>query len=313
LSNVRHMAEVQHSIKVAARKTGLSPHVIRVWERRYDAVSPDRTDSNRRLYSEAEIERLQMLRNATLAGHSISHIAKLPIEQLRQLSADVVPATPPSATNSTPPTAFLVEATAAIRTHDTAKLESVLAEATLRLGFHGLLEQMVAPFATHVGELWAEGKLTAAHEHYASAVIRNFLIRNSQPFAPAKNAPTLVVATPAGQLHELGAVMVAAAANNLGWRVVYLGTALPALEIAGAALSNQARAVALSIIFPADDPNLPGELQTLRRHLPATVALIVGGRSADGYAETLRETGAHHAHNLTEFSGLLEQLRKAAR
>lgn len=306
------MAEVQHSIKVAARKTGLSPHVIRVWERRYDAVSPDRTDSNRRLYSEAEIERLQMLRNATLAGHSISHIAKLPIEQLRQLSADVV-ANQPTAPTSTPPTAFLVEATAAIRTHDTAKLESVLAQAALRLGFHGLLEQMVAPLATHIGELWAEGKLTAAHEHYASAVIRNFLIRNSQPFAPAKNAPTLVVATPAGQLHELGAVMVAAAANNLGWRVVYLGTALPALEIAGAALSNQARAVALSIIFPADDPNLPGELQTLRRHLPATVSLIVGGRSADGYADTLREIAAQHAPNLTEFSRLLDQLRKSTR
>lgn len=306
------MAEVQHSIKVAARKTGLSPHVIRVWERRYDAVSPDRTDSNRRLYSEAEIERLQMLRNATLAGHSISHIAKLPIEQLRQLSADVV-ANQTTAPTSAPPTAFLVEATAAIRTHDTAKLESVLAQAALRLGFHGLLEQMVAPLATHIGELWAEGKLTAAHEHYASAVIRNFLIRNSQPFAPAKNAPTLVVATPAGQLHELGAVMVAAAANNLGWRVVYLGTALPALEIAGAALSNQARAVALSIIFPADDPNLPGELQTLRRHLPATVSLIVGGRSADGYADTLREIAAQHAPNLTEFSRLLDQLRKSAR
>ena len=70
------MEEVQHSIKVAARRCGLSTHVIRVWEKRYDAVSPDRTDTNRRLYSEQEIERLKLLRAATLSGHSIGNVAR---------------------------------------------------------------------------------------------------------------------------------------------------------------------------------------------------------------------------------------------
>src|SRR6188508_411743 len=87
------MAEIQHSIKFAARKSGLTPHVIRIWEKRYDAVSPDRTDTNRRLYSEAEIERLTLLRAATHAGHSIGNIARLPVEKLRELVGEI-PAAP---------------------------------------------------------------------------------------------------------------------------------------------------------------------------------------------------------------------------
>ncbi len=70
------MNQPLHPIQVAAARTGLSPHVIRVWERRYGAVKPERGDSKRRLYSDEEIERLTLLRNATQAGHPISTIAR---------------------------------------------------------------------------------------------------------------------------------------------------------------------------------------------------------------------------------------------
>ena len=73
------MADSHHSIKIVARRTGLTAHVIRIWEKRYGAVEPERTDTNRRLYSEEQIERLGLLRDLTQAGHSISHVAKLPL------------------------------------------------------------------------------------------------------------------------------------------------------------------------------------------------------------------------------------------
>jgi DNA-binding transcriptional MerR regulator len=76
-----------HSIKAVSRRTGLSPHVIRIWEKRYGAVEPRRTSTNRRLYSDAEIERLNSLRLATAAGHSIGNIATLPLRQLNSLVA----------------------------------------------------------------------------------------------------------------------------------------------------------------------------------------------------------------------------------
>jgi MerR family transcriptional regulator, light-induced transcriptional regulator len=304
------MAEVQHSIKVAARRCGLTTHVIRIWEKRYDAVSPDRTDTNRRLYSEDEIERLNLLRLATETGHSISNVAKLPTEQLRKLVEESLPAATPARKGTARSADDVVDAAVdATRNLGAAELEDILARAAVVYGHHGLLENVVSPFAVKVGDLWREGVITAAHEHFASAVIRNFLIRHSKPYAMNGGTPVLVVGTPAGQLHEIGAVMAAAAANDMGWRVIYLGTSLPAVEIAGAAIQNKARAVALSLVFPGDDPNVPAELENLRRHLPAEIKIIAGGRAADSYALTLKKIGAIQSKELREFYPILERLR----
>ena len=73
-----------YTMKVVARRTGLSPHVIRMWEKRYGVVAPARTDTRRRLYTEADITRLGLLRQATLLGYTISRIA-FPTDQLQAL------------------------------------------------------------------------------------------------------------------------------------------------------------------------------------------------------------------------------------
>ncbi|MGC3957150.1 MAG: MerR family transcriptional regulator [Verrucomicrobiota bacterium] len=306
------MSEIQHSIKFAARKTGLSPHVIRVWEKRYDAVSPDRTDTNRRRYTDTEIERLTLLRAATLAGHSIGNVARLPTEKLRELAANAPAPTIIARGEDLAVATMIADAVTAVLEHNTLKLEEILSRAAVHLGNHGLLERMIGPLAIRIGELWQNGTITAAHEHFASAVIRNFLIRHSKPYPMSSTTPTIVVATPAGQIHELGAVMAAAAANDLGWRVIYLGTSLPALEIAGAVVRNQARALALSVVFPGDDPNLPAELETLRKNLPIDVRLIAGGRAAEGYSEALERYGFVRNTTISDFYAVLEDMRKGA-
>ena len=80
------MANAHQAIKVVAQRTGLSAHVIRIWEKRYGAVEPERTGTNRRLYSDEQVERLSLLREITQHGHSIGHVAKLPTEKLRELA-----------------------------------------------------------------------------------------------------------------------------------------------------------------------------------------------------------------------------------
>ncbi|MBE0544534.1 MAG: MerR family transcriptional regulator [Verrucomicrobia bacterium] len=305
------MEEIQHTIRVAARRCGLSAHVIRIWEKRYDAVSPDRTDTNRRLYSEDEIERLSLLRIATHAGHSIGNIARLPTERLRKLVTETaaLPA-PPTPAKTTAAATLIESAIAAIQGLDAPELEQILGRGAVTFGQHGLLEKVIGPLAVKVGDLWRDGTLTAAHEHFASALIRSFLARHSKPFAVNGNAPVILVATPAGQLHEVGAVMVAAAANDLGWRVVYLGVSLPAVEIASAAQQHQARAVALSIVYPEDDPNLPLELETLRKHLPAKTRIILGGRAAGAYRQAGDQIGAIQVKELRDFYKILESIRR---
>ena len=74
-----------HPIRVVAKRTGLSPHVIRAWEKRYEAVRPTRTPTGRRVYSNEDLERLMLLRQATLLGRSIGQIAKVPTEELRAI------------------------------------------------------------------------------------------------------------------------------------------------------------------------------------------------------------------------------------
>ena len=83
----KFMAEAHHTIKAVVRRTGLSAHVIRIWEKRYGAVVPERTGTNRRLYGDEEVERLSLLRDVTQAGHGIGQVARLPMEKLRELAA----------------------------------------------------------------------------------------------------------------------------------------------------------------------------------------------------------------------------------
>lgn len=304
------MPEANYSIKAVAKLTGLTPHVIRVWEKRYGAVKPQRTGTNRRLYSEEDIQRLEMLRHATSAGHSIGNIANLPEERLARLAVPHGSSGAVGLKGSGAPGDLTAEALSAIRDLNNQALEGVLERAVVALGQHGLLERVISPVVNQVGQLWRDGSLTAAHEHFATAVIRTFLSRNSRAYVHGSDMPSVVVTTPAGQLHELGAVMAAAAASDVGWRVVYLGPSLPASEIAGAALQNRSRLVALSIVYPADDSRLAGELEILRKYLPPEAKLVVGGQAAAAYGETLVRIGATQVRNLGEFYQFLQVVRE---
>lgn len=308
------MSEIRCSIKLAARKSGLSTHLIRMWQKRYDAVSPHRTDSNRRLYSESEIERLKLLRAVVDAGHRIGEVAHLSDDELRGLAPSVsaAPPVPGGPVGVSNPGDAIEAAIAATLRLDGERLQYVLVQAAATFGFRGALERFFAPLAQRIGELWRDGAMTAAHEHFASAAIRTFLLSSPRTFAGSASQSVVLVVTPVGQLHEVGAVLVAAAAGDMGWRVVFLGTSLPASEIASAAIQHRARAVALSIVFPADDIQLAAELRFLRRAMPTDTQIIAGGRAASGYAGVLREIGAVTVADLRQFEDELDKLRAPA-
>lgn len=318
--------EPRHPIGVVSRRTGLKQDLIRAWERRYGAVEPARSDSNRRFYSDADVERLNLLRRAVEGGRSIGQVASLPSDELEALIAEdraavaavktrregkpaVAAAAPPSAQVET----VLEACLAAVRRLDGADLEDLLQRASVDLGRVALLERVLAPLMERIGELWHQGDLRPLHEHLATAAVRSLIANLQQRQPPADgSAPRLLVTTPAGQAHEVGALLVAATAAAQGWRVTYLGPDLPAEEIAAAARQVGARAVALSITYPPDDPHLGDELGRLRRLLDEGVALLVGGRAAESYAAALDEAPAQLVDGLGELRELLEALRQAA-
>jgi DNA-binding transcriptional MerR regulator/methylmalonyl-CoA mutase cobalamin-binding subunit len=307
--------EQGYSIRAVVRRTGLTAHVIRVWEKRYGAMSPMRTPTNRRLYSESDVERLQLLHRARLAGHSIGQIAQLPNERLQALVAadDLSTPTLPKITRAGPvdssPRSILDASLEAVERLDAARLEAILTQAAVELSQPVLIEQVIVPLMCRIGDRWHEGTLRVAHEHLASAVVRTSLGSLSRGFGPSPADPALVVATPTGQLHELGALVVATTAAANGWHVTYLGPSLPAEEIAAAAQQARARAVAISLVYPPDDPFLRGELIKLRRGLPEGVVVLVGGLAYDAYRDVLQKIGALVLNDLADLRKHLDLLR----
>jgi MerR family transcriptional regulator, light-induced transcriptional regulator len=324
-------SEIGHLIKIASRRSGLSPHVIRVWEKRYGAVAPSRTPTNRRLYTDADIERLQLLHQAISSGYSIGRIANLPAAELASLSdfqrvghsaeKSVESPTPGGISEESdisPPISDVewqgsencVESCIeALRRFDAIDIERQLARASVHLDQLQLFAAVIEPLMHRIGALWRDGHLRIADEHLASAVVRSFVdsMRAAFPASPA--SPHIVVTTPSGQLHEIGALMVSSQAAREGWQVTYLGPNLPAQEIARAAQQKRVLAVGLSLVYPEDDPHLGGELVRLKRCLPKDIALLVGGRAAFGYRDLLERIGATHLPDLSTLRTELEKLR----
>ncbi|HSR68451.1 MAG TPA: MerR family transcriptional regulator [Acidobacteriota bacterium] len=304
-------------MKVVSRRTGLTPHVIRVWERRYQAVVPERTESNRRLYSDQDIQRLQLLHRATRAGHSIGQIANLPTSRLISLVEAEARSGPPvvaslAADGSIGPEECLETCIEAVNAIDARKLETALQRAAVALSQPVLVDEVVLPLLREVGRLWQDGSIKIAHEHPASAVMRTFLGGVLSEFDPPEEAPVMVASTPQGQGHELGALVASLTAASQGWKVVYLGPDLPAEEIAAAAQRTGARLVALSLVYPPDSPKVRQQLKKLRRSLPASVQITVGGRGAAAYAQVLDAIGAITLQDIPSLRIKLEELRNSS-
>lgn len=287
----------EYPIQAVSRATGLSMHVIRAWEKRYNAIEPSRTDTNRRLYSEEDIQKLRLLNDVIHQGHSISSVANLSLDELKKILHREKTSENNFDTNSTSSiknnvSEIISECIESIKNYDAKKFETLLLSASAKLTQPTLLEELIIPLVYRVGDLWHDGEIRVANEHLATSVVHSFLYNLLDSYSASSSAPLIVSATPRGQEHDLGALIVGVVAASSGWRVVYLGTNLPSEEISSAADQLDAQAVALSLVYPKDDPHLRSELKKLHQLLPSDVTLIVGGRAAEGYYNTLNEIDA---------------------
>jgi methanogenic corrinoid protein MtbC1 len=306
-------------MRVVTRRTGLSAELLRVWERRYRVVTPGRTQTGRRLYSDAEIERLRLLYRATLAGRSIGTVARLSMPALTALvrqdaEADRSRAGTGSIAADSAPTGEIVDkCVRAVERLDVVTLENLLRRAAVALSAPTFLDALVAPLLEQIGTRWRDGTFRPVHEHLASAVIRRALDRAIESASSPGLSPDLLVATPVGQMHELGALLVAAVAAAEGWSIAYLGASVPAEDIAEAAITLGVRAICLSLVYPPNDRAIGHELRRLRALLPKGMALFAGGAAASAYGEVLDEIGAEPARDLAALRARLRAWRQTLR
>jgi DNA-binding transcriptional MerR regulator len=264
----------KYRIGMVTKLTGLSADVVRVWERRYGAIRPARSQAGTRLYSDAEVSRLRRLRQAIEKGHSISQAAKLSEAELDQIISDSNHVTEAADPYAIVRKRFLK----AIERMDVVTADLELSRAATLFPARSLIQKLVVPVLAEVGERWAHKEFGIAHEHVASNLMRNLLSSLFRLYPPTDHAETVVLATPANERHEFGLLLAALIAATRGWRVVYLGADLPASEIAMALRLTGSRFLALSVI--ADNPGIDNEIQAIADNLPPGTRVWVGGSEA---------------------------------
>jgi methanogenic corrinoid protein MtbC1 len=280
---------------VVSRRTGISQLVLRAWERRYDAVVPARTDTGRRKYTDLDLEKLILLARLTGGGHRIGDIAPLTLDELKALVKEFPPAVEAPAAPGRPPaevSELMEEALDAVSNLDSHGLEAVLDRALVDLSKPILRNKLLVPLLEEIGDRWRDGKLRVAHEHMASSIVTAFLTSVNSRYQVAPGAPVVAIATPAGQMHELGALLTASYAYEAGWDVLYLGANLPAEDLADAVRGRGAQGVLLSLVFPHGDTGTSAELRELRRLVGPQLPIIVGGQAVQSYLGVLVEIDA---------------------
>jgi DNA-binding transcriptional MerR regulator len=308
-----------YSIRYVALRTGLKPYLIRTWESRYQAVCPQRSDSNRRCFTDDDVKRLALLKKAVDAGHNISSVASLSMDELDQLigqdfriandDREAPPKTSASISDWESQAARFVEVALShtIQLEPTL-LEKALNEAAVDLPRHRFLQSVVFPLFERIGALWRTGRLKTAHEHMASAIVRAILWEMFRAIETSETAPCLVVATPVGHWHEFGALASALSAAESGWRVSYFGPNLPAEEIAYAAKKKRANALALSLCHSTDHERLVVELKKLRRLVGNGLPIFIGGPKAMSIGGIMGRTNTYTGMTLIEFRDELENI-----
>lgn len=269
------------SIQYASNLSGVGLHTIRAWERRYNAVEPERTSNGRRSYTQEQIEKLKLLKLLTNKGTSISQVAALSIDELKEIL---------NFSEETEVTNFKEEeidfdlcldrlkAAVSFKKLDilTYELDKISSEVSLR----DLCIKIIVPFLRHIGSLYERGEISIAEEHAISSVFK-FHIGNYLYSKPGelKSSKVVAFAAPEGELHEFGIILGALLAKHYGIKFYYLGINLPCESLLKAAKDLEVDVVVLGVTNPVLDKKLLGEYIEKHFERLSNVDLWIGGRA----------------------------------
>ena len=217
----------QYAIKELEHLSGIKAHTIRIWEQRYNLLTPRRTETNIRFYSDADLKTLLNVSALTSKGYKISKIAQMSEEDLRK---EVLELSAGNATDQLRIDTLLV----AMIELDEAKFEKALSIPILQLGFEKAMLQVVYPFLERIGILWQTSNIHPAHEHFVSNYIRRKIIVaiDGQVLQRKETATRLLLFLPEGELHELALLFINYLARARKHHVMYLGQSLPYEDLA---------------------------------------------------------------------------------
>jgi len=271
------------NISAVERDTGLSKDLLRMWERRYGYPSPARDASGERQYSDAEVSKLRAIKRLMDIGMRPGKIIHGSLDELNAL-AD---ARARMRTDAIAP-ALERDFLEALRRHDTAALQNMLAQLAMKQGLQRFVIETITPLNRAIGEAWMRGDLEVFEEHLYTEQL-NVALRAAINAFPRVQAgePRVLLTTFPNEQHGVGLLMVEALLVPEGVHCVSLGTQTPIDDIRRATIAHKASILALSFSGSFTLRVAVDGLDALRAHLPAHVTIWAGGEMTRRMRKTL--------------------------
>src|SRR5829696_9342132 len=200
-----------------SKRAGVSPELLRAWERRYGLLRPARSAGGLRLYSPADVERVALMQQHLAEGMAAAEAAALAVRDRVDEEA---------ARTAMRPAAIRDELATALDAFDEPRAQAILDRLLALATVETLLAEVVVPYLQDLGERWKRGEASIAQEHFASGVLRGRLLGLARGWGLGLG-PVAVLACLPGEQHDLGLIAFGLALRARGWRIVYLGSNTP--------------------------------------------------------------------------------------
>ena len=257
-----------------SKRAGVSPELLRAWERRYGLLRPARSAGGLRLYSPADVERVALMQQHLAEGMAAAEAAALAVRDAVDEEA---------ARTALRPAAIRDELTTALDAFDEPRAQAILDRLLALATMETLLAEVVVPYLQELGERWKRGDASVAQEHFASSVLRGRLLGLARGWGLGLG-PVAVLACLPGEQHDLGLIAFGLALRSQGWRIVYLGPDSPLDTVADVSHQLEPSLVVLNAVSRERvRPVLPQLRALARRH-----KLALGGAAAE---DTLEKDG----------------------
>ncbi len=211
------------SIRDLENLSGIKAHTIRIWEKRYGLLSPERTSTNIRTYSLAS---LQKLLNITLLynyGYKISKISKIPESEVPLAVREIV------AKNSTQNHALNALKLSMIN-FDITLFQNTYSSLMIDKSFREVFWEIFIPLLNELGLLWQTDTISPAHEHFITNLIKQKIYTSTeklQMVQPTRKDKVFVLYLPENEIHEIGLLFINYEIILRGYKTIYLGQTMP--------------------------------------------------------------------------------------
>ncbi|MBX9853356.1 MAG: MerR family transcriptional regulator [Cytophagaceae bacterium] len=260
------------SISQLSRFSGIKPHTIRIWEQRYNALKPSRSEGNTRYYDDTQLRRLLNIVSLMESDYKVSELCAMPDEKLFRLLKNLQ-----TNVNNGPCEYFISQLIAAGMAYDEPHFEKIFSHCLLRLGMKDAYIKVLYPMLERVGLMWASDSIPPAQEHFISNIIRQKLFTAIDSLAAAKPAAdSWMLFLPENEFHEIGLLLAHYLIRLSGRKVIYLGGNVPLLSLT-AAIKQTGCANLLFFLVHYDSPDAPQEyLKRLSATFPGKNIYISG-------------------------------------